>query len=129
VIEQSAEDSIPVIPEPTEHLDRELKRLKAEQLEQEEDPKDLEIQFLKERVAELENALKKTEQFKPATQIERRDEYGTDENKVFDWLGKREDKVSRYWFPNYGIELFRTRILSDLNNRGVKMFKRLYFEV
>lgn len=83
-------------------------------------------------MGELEDALKKTEQFKPATQIERRDDfddYGTNETKVFEWLGKREDKVSRYWFPNYGIELFRTRILSDLNNRGVKMFKRLYFEV
>ena len=95
-----------------------------------EDPQALEIQFLKEQNAELQEALKKTEQFRPATQLqEKRDEYGTDENKVFDWLGKREDKVSRYWFPNYGVELFRTRILSDLNNRGVKMFKRLYFEV
>ena len=95
-----------------------------------EDPQALEIQFLKEKVTELEDALKKTEQFKPATQLqEKRDEYGTDENKVFDWLGKRDNGVSCYWYPNYGIELFKTRILSDLNNRGVKMFKRLYFEI
>ena len=88
-------------------------------------------------IQQLKDVIKKTEQFRPATQLERKgidksddfDDYGTNETKVFEWLGKREDKVSRYWFPNYGIELFRTRILSDLNNRGVKMFKRLYFEI
>jgi len=36
----------------------------------EEDPKDIQIQFLKEKVAELEEALKKTQQFKPATQLQ-----------------------------------------------------------
>jgi hypothetical protein len=35
-----------------------------------EDPKDTEIQFLKEQVAELQDALKKTDQFKPATQLQ-----------------------------------------------------------
>jgi hypothetical protein len=35
-----------------------------------EDPKDTEIQFLKEQVSELQDALKKTDQFKPATQFE-----------------------------------------------------------
>lgn len=102
------------------------------QEEPEEDPKDLEIQFLKERVAELEDALKKTEQFRPATQIERRDDfddYGTNETKVFEWLGKRDDGVSCYWYPNYGIELFKTRIFTQLKNKGVTTFKRLYFEV
>ena len=41
-----------------------------EYIETEEDSKDLEISFLKEKVSELEEALKKTQQFTPATEIE-----------------------------------------------------------
>lgn len=81
----------------------------------------------------MEDALHKTEQFKPATAFEEPKEIVLvdpfNEDEIFDVLAKREDKVSRYWFPNYGRELFKTRILPDLENRGVKMFKRLYFEV
>lgn len=128
---------------------RDVAKKEAEEpiLWNDEDPKDLEIRFLRERVGELEDALKKTEQFRPANQLTEEQAKAKDmtmeavrqaglatpiiltEEMGFEWLAKREDKVSRYWFPNYGIELFRTRILSDLNNRGVKMFKRLYFEV
>jgi hypothetical protein len=35
-----------------------------------EDPKDTQIEFLKEQIAELRDALKKTEQFKPATEYD-----------------------------------------------------------
>lgn len=111
---------------------KKLPRPTVDTEEPDEDPKDLEIQFLKERVAELEDALKKTEQFKPATQIEKRDDfddYGTNETKVFEWLGKRDNGMSCYWYPNYGIELFKTRIFTQLKNKGVTTFKRLYFEV
>jgi len=38
--------------------------------EEEEDPKDLEIAFLKEKVSELEAALKKIQQFTPATALQ-----------------------------------------------------------
>jgi hypothetical protein len=99
----------------------------------EENGLETENQFLKEQVTQLQDALKKTEQFTPASaQIERSDdfdEYGTNETKVFEWLGKRDNGVNCYWYPNYGIELFRNRILTQLKNKGVTTFKRLYFEV
>jgi hypothetical protein len=99
-----------------------------EQKGEEEEPTPLELAEI--RIKQLEDALKKMEQFKPVTALEKVEtEYITNENRVFEWLGEREDKVSRYWFPNYGINLFRTRILTDLENRGIKSFKRLYFEV
>ena len=98
----------------------------------EENVLETENQFLKEQVSELQDALKKTEQFRPATQIERRDDfddYGTNETKVFEWLAKRDNAVTCYWYPNYGIELFKSRILTQLKGKGVTTFKRLYFEV
>jgi hypothetical protein len=124
----------------------EPERIKREEPLEVEDPKDLEIQFLKEQVAELQDALKKTEQFKPANKLT--EEQARDmtmeavrqaglatpiitltEETVFDWLGKRDNGVSCYWYPNYGIELFKTRIFTQLKNKGVTTFKRLYFEV
>ena len=110
----------------------EIRRALAKQDAEEDDAQDLEIQFLKERVAELEDALHKTEMFRPATQIERRDDfddYGTNETKVFEWLAKRDNAVTYHWYDNYGIELFKSRILTQLKGKGVTTFKRLYFEV
>jgi hypothetical protein len=115
--------------------------------EQDEEPTPLELANIK--IAQLEDALHQTEQFKPGTLFlgtkskeeiqEIKDELASGttiiqtpldyENEVFDWLGKRDNGVNYYWFPNYGIELFRNRILTDLKGRGVKTFKRLYFEV
>ncbi len=99
----------------------------AEQKE-EEDPKDTEIAFMKEQVAQLEDALKKMEMFKPAEVIVPIPEV-KDEAQIFEWLGKRHNDVSIFWFPNYGRELFKSRILTQLENSGIKSFKRLYFEV
>ena len=96
--------------------------------EQQEDPKDTEIAFLKEKVTELEDALKKTQQFTPATALEGK-RLSLDEAAVFEFLNKRDNGVDRYWYPNYGIKLFRTRILTLLESKGVTTFRRLYFEV
>ena len=68
-------------PEQTYNPEEEIKKIgeirRAEQKRQaeqpiipdDEDPKDLEIAFLKEKVIELEEALKKTQLFVPATQL------------------------------------------------------------
>ena len=105
-------------------------RIKKEEPLEVEDPKDLEIQFLKEKVAELEDALKKTEQFKPATQLQPSPPpISNPDEHYFKWLADRDNGVSCYWYPNYGIELFRNRILTQLKNKGVTTFKRFYFEV
>lgn len=92
-----------------------------------EDPKDTEIDFLKEKVTELEDALRKTEQFKPASQLQQQ-EPETNEH-YFKWLTDKADGVHSFYYDTYGIELFQNRILSQLKNSGVKVFRRLYFEV
>lgn len=58
----------------------------------EEDPKDLEIAFLKEQKAELEEALKKTQQFTPATQLESKPAV-LDDDTVFQYLKDRAMKT------------------------------------
>lgn len=129
-------------PEQTYNPEQEIKKIgeirRAEQKRQaeepivpdDEDPKDLEIQFLKEQVEELKDALHKTQQFTPATELGPAQlRIDLTEETVFDWLGKRDNGVSCYWYPNYGIELFKTRILTQLKGKGVTTFKRLYFEV
>jgi hypothetical protein len=47
----------------------EIRRAEANR-EPDEDPKDTEIVFLKDKVTELEDALRQTQQFKPATQLQ-----------------------------------------------------------
>jgi len=101
----------------------------------EEDPKDLEISFLKEKVSELQEALKKTQQFVPATQIQEEEQERpagivfSDETLVFEWLRKRENGINTFYYDNYGINLVPSRLLAQLKNSGVKVFRRLYFEV
>ena len=111
--------------------------------EPEEDPKDTEIDFLKEKVTELEDALKQTEQFKPASKLteeQARDmtmkavQTGlavpeTNVESVTEWLKKQADGTHSFYYDAYGIDLFKNRELSQLKNSGVKVFKRLYFEV
>ena len=97
--------------------------------EPEEDPKDLEIQFLKEKEAELEDALKQTEQFKPATALQTASPISNPDEHYFKFLTDRADGVSSFYYDRYGIDLFKNRILSQLKNSGVTTFKRLYFEV
>lgn len=103
--------------------------------DEDEDPKDLEIAFLKEKVSELEEALKKTQQFVPATQIQEQKQEQpagivfSDETLVFEWLRKRENGINIFYYDNYGINLVPSRLLAQLKNSGVKVFRRLYFEV
>jgi len=100
-----------------------------------EDPKDTEIQFLKdensflkEKVSELEEALKKTQQFKPANALEGE---GKENFKGvgFEFLREMADGVYSFYYDAYGIDLFKNRELPQLKNSGVKVFRRLYFEV
>jgi hypothetical protein len=94
-----------------------------EEEEEEEDPKDLEISFLKEKVSELEEALKKTQQFQPATQLQQVPA------QDFEFLRKAADGIHSFFYDTYGIDLFKNRELPQLKNSGVKVFRRLYFEV
>jgi hypothetical protein len=63
----------------------------ANEDDEDEDPKDLEISFLKEQKAELEEALKKTQQFLPATQLESKQQLAIalDDDTVFEYLKNR----------------------------------------
>jgi len=102
-----------------------------------ENPKEIEIQFLKdensflkEKVSELEDALKKTQQFTPATDLEEVVKTGEQRDKeAHDWLRNSADGIGTFYYDAYGIDLFKNRELSQLKNSGVKTFKRLYFEV
>ena len=94
----------------------------------EEDPKDLEISFLKEKVSELEDALKKTQQFQPANVIEFED-VPEDKTLLYEYLRKKADGIHAFFYDSYGIDLFKNRELPQLKNSGVKVFRRLYFEV
>jgi len=113
---------------PTVTEDEFYNNQKKKEPEPEEDPKDIEIAFLKEELAQLKDTFHKSEQFKPATVLEGK-RLSLDETAVFEFLNKRDNGVSCYWYPNYGIELFRTRILTQLKGKGVTTFRRLYFEV
>ena len=99
----------------------------------EEDPKDLEIAFLKEKVSELEEALKKTRQFQPATALESQPSVSIDailyQDEILKLLQKQADGVHSFFYDAYGIDLFKNRELAQLKNSGVKVFRRLYFEV
>jgi hypothetical protein len=64
----------------------------ANEDDEDEDPKDLEIAFLKEQKAELEEALKKTQQFTPATQLESKPAV-LDDDTVFEYLKDRAMKT------------------------------------
>lgn len=52
----------------------------------------------------------------------------TEEN-IFEWLAKRDNKVSNFYFGNCGIEFFTRQVFGNLKGSGIKIFKRLYFEV
>lgn len=95
--------------------------------EDNEEPTELELKDI--RIAQLEDALKKTEQFKPASWVTNENKATFAEEEVFEWLAKRENRTTIFFFPNYGRELFKTRILTQLESSGVKSFKRLYFEI
>ena len=71
--------------------DVEFERVKEEEPLEVEDPKDTEIAYLKEQITELHEALRETEQFKPATDFTvptARDNTLTDD-EVFEYLRQR----------------------------------------
>jgi hypothetical protein len=96
-----------------------------------EEPTELELAEI--RIAQLEDALRKTEMFKPATAFTEQDKQSIlvepPEEYFFEWLRKRENKINVFYYDNYGIELIPNRLIPQLKNAGVKTFKRLYFEV
>jgi hypothetical protein len=51
-----------------------------------------------------------------------------DENSLFDALKKRDDGISTIYWDHFGIKQWEGE-LSRLKNRGVKAFKRLYYEI
>jgi len=51
------------------------------------------------------------------------------EEELFKTLSKRHDGTHTFWYDGYGIDLFKTREIPQLKNSGVKVFRRLYFEV
>jgi hypothetical protein len=50
-----------------------------------------------------------------------------DETSVFDWLKKRDNGISIEYWEHYGIKQWEGA-LQQFKNRGIKAFKRLYFE-
>jgi hypothetical protein len=127
------------VEEPEQEEDNEPGELKEKGVfdpeDTEEEPTELEL--AKIEIAQLKDALHKTQQFKPASDVNLNlsDPKGliekavlTDET-VFEWLRKRDNGVHTFFFDAYGVGLFQTRIMSQLKNSGVKTFKRLYFEV
>jgi|SRR5580765_295511 len=103
----------------------------ANEDDDDEDPKDLEIAFLKEKVIELEEALKKTQQFTPANIVPLvpKEEQPLTDEITFQWIQKKADGIHSFFYDAYGIDLFKNRELPQLKNSGVKVFRRLYFEV
>jgi hypothetical protein len=51
------------------------------------------------------------------------------EENIFEWLNKREDKIKCFYFGSCGTGFIKANILKNLENSGIKSFKRLYFEV
>ena len=96
-----------------------------------EEPTPLELANI--RIAQLEDALKKMEQFKPATSIPIKGDNIThvypEGEDFFTTMAKKADGIHSFYYDTYGIDLFKNRELSQLKNSGVKVFKRLYFEV
>jgi hypothetical protein len=51
-----------------------------------------------------------------------------DEKAGFEWLAKQDDGISKIFWEHFGIKQWEGE-LSRLKNRGVRSFKRLYYEV
>jgi hypothetical protein len=96
---------------------------------EDEEPTPLELAQIE--IQQLKEALHKSQQFIQANQLQaqpQQQEPATDEH-YFKFLTDRADGVSSFYYDSYGIDLFKNRELSQLKNSGVKVFKRLYFEV
>lgn len=86
----------------------------------------IENQFLKDENRELKEAMDKLQQFTQATKLEKPK---TETSDLSVTLKEKADGVHAFYYDAYGIDLFKNRELSQLKNSGVKVFKRLYFEV
>jgi len=96
--------------------------------EEEEEPTELELARIE--IAQLKDALKKMMQFQPANgQTQTFPPEPLQDEQVFEYLRKRENRINIFYYDNYGIDLIASRLLAQLKNSGVKTFKRLYFEV
>jgi hypothetical protein len=108
----------------------EIKQL-VDEPEEGEEPTPLELAEI--RIKQLEEALKKTEQFKPATALEQLPEVIKSaeemDKEAHSWLKNSADGIGTFYYDAYGIDLFKNRELPQLKNSGVKVFRRLYFEV
>lgn len=51
------------------------------------------------------------------------------EENIFEWLAKRHDNQKYFYYDSYGTGLIKSRVIAQLENAGIKTFKRLYFEV
>ncbi len=49
--------------------------------------------------------------------------------QLFKTLSQRHDGIKHFFYDTYGTNLLNSRIIKNLENSGVKVFKRLYFEV
>jgi hypothetical protein len=126
---------------PTEPLKKDIEQSEIEKIgeirraeerrksEEVEEPTELELANIK--IAQLEDALHKTNQFRAATDLDIKSPEVTEdfEKSVSDMLRVRADGVHSFYYDAYGIDLFKNRELAQLKNSGVKTFKRLYFEV
>jgi hypothetical protein len=101
--------------------------------DQNEEPTELELAEI--RIAQLEDALRKTQMFKPATQLQEQQQQQQQtipplqEEEVFTWLGKRDNKITCFYYGSCSTGFIKANILKNLENSGIKVFKRLYFEV
>ena len=97
----------------------------------EEDPKEIENQFLKEKVTELEDALRKTEQFKPASALEQLPEVieaaDKEDKRVHSWLKNSADGIGSFYYDTYGIDLFKNRELTQLKNSRRESIQEVVF--
>jgi helix-turn-helix protein len=96
----------------------------VKEIEEDEEPTELELAEIK--IKHLEEALKKTEQFKPATVLQ---EQSVKDISLEEFLRQMANGTTSFYYDSYGIDLFKNRELAQLKNSGVKVFKRLYFEV
>lgn len=142
VLSRPEEEIKLVSPKEINELADTIKNQKIDPVTEPEEPTDLELLQIENQ--QLKDALHKTEQFKPAnklTEEQARDitmeavkQSGlavpqTNVESVTEWLKKQADGAHSFYYDTYGIDLFTNRILSQLKNSGVKVFKRLYFEV
>ena len=123
VLSRPEEEIKLVSPKEINELADTIKNQKIDPVTEPEEPTDLELLQIENQ--QLKDALHKTEQFKPATVLQE----PTLLDPLETTLRNSADGIHSFYYDTYGIDLFKNRELSQLKNSGVKVFKRLYFEV